>query len=93
MSFQLHYDELMFTFLRAGMGALAQNGKFWYPVRLIERTLKPIRQWTVRWWRGCEFDLKSQVYNVNPDDISIVPEDLIVDALWMDQSARRQVRV
>ncbi|CAA7270203.1 unnamed protein product [Cyclocybe aegerita] len=70
--------------LTSGCGALARNGDFWYPVRLIQKA-----KWKVRWWRSCLFmDDKIQ-----PDSTTLVEQGDIVDELWDDRAARRQIRL
>ncbi|KAG6904433.1 hypothetical protein DXG01_009991, partial [Tephrocybe rancida] len=72
-----------------GTGALGRHGDFWYPVRLIQATDKSQTSWTVRWWRGCLFATPG----LEPDSITTLEIRDIVDSLWMDRTARRQVRL
>ncbi|KAF5378138.1 hypothetical protein D9615_007524 [Tricholomella constricta] len=72
--------------LREGCGALACQGEFWYPVRLIQPQEGGSR-WQVRWWRGCDFEM-----NV-ADSFSVVEQRDIVDSLWIDRTERRKIRL
>ena len=72
---------------RAGKGALAHHGKFWYPVRLVQLQDGPVRAWKVVWWRDCAF------LDAPPDPAVPVPESRLVDELWGDQASRRSIRV
>ncbi|KAF5323682.1 hypothetical protein D9619_012867 [Psilocybe cf. subviscida] len=74
--------------LRAGKGALAKHGEFWYPVRLIQH-LKEEKCWRVKWWRGCKFSTNG----IQEGSMSDVPENLIVDSLWRNQDERRKRRL
>ncbi|KAF9552882.1 hypothetical protein CPC08DRAFT_767975 [Agrocybe pediades] len=73
--------------LRAGRGALARIGDFWYPVRLIE---KSDSCWRVQWWRGNMFE---PGVLETPGAASEVNHANLVDSLWMDRSARRKIRL
>jgi len=78
---------------RAGRGALARNGEFWYPIRLIQY-LEADKSWLVRWWRGCSFEPDSSgMVTIAPGSTSTVPELDIVDSLWGDRVGRRKIRV
>ncbi|KAF9548012.1 hypothetical protein CPC08DRAFT_591108, partial [Agrocybe pediades] len=72
--------------LRRGRGALARSGSFWYPVRLIHCEGD---SWRVRWWRGCE----SSGTHIVPDSVTSVQLEDIVDSLWTDYKARREIRL
>ncbi|KAF5379467.1 hypothetical protein D9615_006598 [Tricholomella constricta] len=74
--------------LREGCGALARQGEFWYPVRLIQPQEGGSR-WQVRWWRGCNFEMNQNV----ADSFSVVDQRDIVDSLWMDRTERRKIRL
>ena len=82
-------NYLHLTECRPGLGALARNGTFWYPVQLLQHVRSPERHWTVRWWRGCRFDASIK-YGVEAGSVSAVPEGDIVVALWGDQQTQRQ---
>ncbi|KAF4618104.1 hypothetical protein D9613_012649 [Agrocybe pediades] len=73
--------------LRAGRGALARIGDFWYPVRLIERSDSC---WRVQWWRGNIFE---PGVLETPGAASEVNHGSLVDSLWMDRGARRKIRL
>jgi len=73
---------------RSGCGALARQGDYWYPVRLIQPN-ETQTKWSVRWWKHCEFVANG----VEPGSITSVPTIDIVDALWMDRTGRRKIRV
>ncbi|KAF8351863.1 hypothetical protein F5887DRAFT_861192, partial [Amanita rubescens] len=80
--------------VRAGTGALARHGTFWYPVRLIQLVAgvgrqKNILRWKVRWWRGCKFDSRG----IKHGSTTVVSLDNIVDSLWLDQKRRREIRL
>jgi len=78
---------------RAGRGALAHKGEFWYPVRLIQYQAAD-KSWLVRWWRGCSFEPdSSDRKTIAPGSVSAVPELDIVDSLWGDRVGRRKTRV
>ncbi|KAH7907135.1 hypothetical protein BJ138DRAFT_1215655, partial [Hygrophoropsis aurantiaca] len=79
--------------LLAGKGALARHGKYYYPVRLIQRQLltdasgRPLPgTWKVAWWYGCKFGNSGK-----PGDI--VDEKDLVDELWHDSKRRREIRL
>ena len=65
--------------------------EFWYPVRLIQYNEKE-KEWSVRWWRGCDFG-PSLAPAVASGSITSVKECDIVDSLWGDRTARRAIRV
>jgi hypothetical protein len=69
---------------RVGRGALGKIGKYHYPLRLVKRLGN--KRWKVRWWPHASFP-----GGVIPEDV--VEEHLIVDELWQDPSARREIRV
>ena len=72
---------------RPGIGALARHGQYWYPLRLI---LHKKNKWNVRWqWGGCQFDELS----VEPNSITAVSQQDVVDSLWNDHTSRRKIRV
>lgn len=81
-----------------GAAALVRDGTFWYPARLIQRLglrsngkkREVPTQWRVKWWRGCHFEDGSTYV---PDGTSLVSEENIVDGLWKNREARRQIRV
>jgi len=89
MLFFLFWDYVN-KWSRAGRGALARNGEFWYPVRVIQYQTAE-KSWLVRWWRGCSFEPK--MTDIHPGSISAVPEPDIVDSLWGDRVGRRNIRV
>ncbi|KDR67076.1 hypothetical protein GALMADRAFT_147307 [Galerina marginata CBS 339.88] len=72
--------------LKAGKGALCRHGKYWYPVRLLQK--QEGNTWLVRWWRGCKFGHQGP-----PQLDSSVPEESLVDELWQDQQARRAIQL
>lgn len=81
------YKEPLKARLRRGRGALARNGEYWYPVRVIH--LEKDGQWRVRWWRACNFSTPGII----PDTITTVSEDDVVDSLWNDKTGRRKIKV
>jgi hypothetical protein len=72
---------------RPGLGALAQHGKYYYPVWLIrlDHDSDP-KRWHVKWWRHNHY------HNLSPTE-SWIPEHDVIDSLWRDQKNRRQIRV
>lgn len=77
--------------IRAGRGALALHGKFWYPALVVQRYGHNLNSWVVRWWRGCQFELDGN--QVEPGSTSIVSLGQIIDSLWLKQEERRKIRV
>jgi hypothetical protein len=71
--------------LRAGKGALAQHGNYWYPVRLLQPLAS--NSWQVSWWRGNHYG------DTSPSMSGPVREEDLVDELWGDVEARRKIRV
>ncbi|KAF8955597.1 hypothetical protein BDZ97DRAFT_1764645 [Flammula alnicola] len=74
--------------LKSGIGALAHNGDFWYPVHLIELHN---HQWSVQWWRSCIFHDSSS--EIEPGTVTSVPETNIVDSLWADTIRHRNIQL
>ncbi|PPR02123.1 hypothetical protein CVT24_011345 [Panaeolus cyanescens] len=74
--------------LRAGRGALARVGVYYYPVRLIQQRDKG---WVVRWWRGNSYSTSSQ--ESVPLEVSIVNIQDLSDAQWQNRAARRLIRL
>ena len=70
--------------IRAGKGALARHGDYWYPVRLLQRM--DGNHWQVARWRGNRYvDIQ--------DAAALVKEEDLVDELQGDFEARRRIRV
>jgi len=87
------YLEDIDIWSRAGRGVLAHNGKFWYPIQLIQYQ-EADKSWLVRWWRGCSFEPDSSgMVTIAPRLTSTVPELDIVDSLWGDQVGRQKIQV
>lgn len=70
------------------MGALAKHGKYHYPVRLLKKEAGS-KGWRVRFWWGCKF----KTGDPRPNPQALVPESDLVDALYGDTTARRNIRV
>jgi hypothetical protein len=87
-------ELLIHCICRAGRGALARYGDFWYPVRLI-KYLEPSKKWRIRWWRECSFDMP--VVGIASGSELLMPvlidERDVVDSLWGNAKARRKIRV
>ncbi|KAH9474264.1 hypothetical protein JR316_0013427 [Psilocybe cubensis] len=75
--------------LRCGRGVLVKHQGFWYPGRLISLEDSD-GLLTIRWWRGCEFILPPPA-QIN--GMSRVPLKDVVDSLWGDVHARRQIQL
>lgn len=83
--FELHAHSYCY---RAGQGALARLGTFWYPVRLLKKLTKDERPvWRVRWWR------RNQFVDAPTSNEAVIPEADIVDELWNEPERRRSIRV
>ncbi|KAF9064256.1 hypothetical protein BDP27DRAFT_1367319 [Rhodocollybia butyracea] len=71
---------------RVGKGVLAMHReKYYYPCRLIARDSRKQR-WTIKWWRHNTHKLAGQ-YEFN------VSTSRLLDGLWGNAEARRQVRL
>ncbi|KAF9030656.1 hypothetical protein BJ165DRAFT_1358700 [Panaeolus papilionaceus] len=81
------YKAPLASRLKAGRGALARFGTYFYPVRLVQ---KLDSGWIVRWWRGNEYspDVLHQAV-----EISFVLLTDLHDALWRDRFTRRKIRL
>ena len=82
--------KLLTYYCRARRGALVRYGDFWYPAHLIQY-LKPSKKWQIRWWRECSFNMVGIELESGP--LMLVDESDVVDSLWGDEKAQRQVRV
>ncbi|PPQ76027.1 hypothetical protein CVT24_006700 [Panaeolus cyanescens] len=84
---RMGYKEPLELRLRAGRGALARVGSYFYPVRLIQKVQDG---WYVRWWRGNEYPVGIR----RPEsDVSLVPNTDLLDSLWRDRYQRRQTQL
>ncbi|KAF5313015.1 hypothetical protein D9619_002316 [Psilocybe cf. subviscida] len=75
-----------------GMGALAQSGEFWYPVRLIDRVCdkeKGVTEWRIKWWKGCQSSSGDVVAGVS----IMVNEKRVIDSLYGKREERRKIRL
>lgn len=82
---------LLTTSFRPAKGVLVRIGNFWYPGRMLqqEQHSNP-RKWRIRMWRGSMYEDSNQA----PEDLDVfVDESRIVDELWHDRPARREIRV
>ncbi|EIW81980.1 hypothetical protein CONPUDRAFT_72328 [Coniophora puteana RWD-64-598 SS2] len=76
--------------LASSKGGLARFGKFWYPVRIVDtENLLGKAYFFVKWWRGNHYTSPR-----SPQDLArpVLLDDL-VDALWNDAKARRQIKL
>lgn len=78
------------TSCRPGLGVLGQNGKYWYPARLIERLQDG--SFVIRWWRECKFSQTIPSLGI-PGQVATLAKMSVVDHLWQDHQRRRQIRV
>jgi hypothetical protein len=72
------------------IGTLAHYGDYWYPVRLIQY-VKQSKKWQIRWWRDCSFNMP--VVGIASGSLMLIDEIDVVDSLWGNAEARRQIRV
>ncbi|KAF9533317.1 hypothetical protein CPB83DRAFT_903260 [Crepidotus variabilis] len=71
-----------------GRGALARDGDFWYPVRLIQYD-EELNRWTIKWWRGCNFG----GFGSFPGKVESIEDFYLVDSLWGERYSRRSTRL
>ncbi|KAF9547111.1 hypothetical protein CPC08DRAFT_648853 [Agrocybe pediades] len=74
---------------RAGRGALARLGEFWYPVRLIKQEGSA---WRVQYWRENHYK-DWRLLASTPRRICLVDIEDLVDSLWNDRAGRRKIRL
>ncbi|KAF9548618.1 hypothetical protein CPC08DRAFT_648380 [Agrocybe pediades] len=75
--------------LRAGHGALARLGEFWYPVRLIKQEGSA---WRVQYWRENHYQDWCLLAST-PRRISLVDTEDHIDSLWNDREGQRKIRL
>lgn len=72
-----------------------RHGPYYYPARLLLRidpdSPKNAVHWRIRWWRHCSFVGNPESAPSLPE--AEVPQEHIVDELWNDRTARRQIQV
>ncbi|TFK35257.1 hypothetical protein BDQ12DRAFT_668748 [Crucibulum laeve] len=80
--------ENLKEWLLPGLGVLAQNGKYWYPARLIEYLKNGYL--VIQWWRECTFSHTDPSLG-QPGQVTTFAEASVVDHLWHDQKWHRQI--
>lgn len=90
ISYEIIPSSYIFPASRVGSGVLIRFGDFYWPGRLICRPLPDEQDYTVKIWNGCYIPPE---FNVSPGNITYVSAEDIVDELWCDRLARRQIRV
>ncbi|KAF4610452.1 hypothetical protein D9613_006555 [Agrocybe pediades] len=85
--FDLRFGYSASTVSRPGKGALCRHGKYWYPVRLLQKN-PHTKTWRVKWRRGCDFG------HYGPPNLEQeVEESDLVDELWNEREKRRAIRL
>ena len=60
-----------------------------FGIQYVSFSLKPNKQWQIQWWRECSCDM----VGIESGSLMLIDERDVVDLLWGDAKAQRQVRV
>ena len=86
--FESHFIFPHYPSIRFGRGALVHHGDFWYPAHIIQYDIAS-KQWCVHWCRECSYAIEG----IKAGSITLIDKADVVDSLWGDAHAQRQIRV